>query len=205
MKGLTAKQQAIWDMHETGKSQTEGAALLGISVPVYHKGLAVCRKKLGLTFDKASRAVENKNPERFAAIVDAATDPLMKLQEAMEANGVPDRAAQALLRRIRMKFFDTVTATKNLKKIELDEMIGQKIHLMLSYLDDKVAGEASARDLAMGISQLVEKQQLIRGEPTQIISDHERKKLNELAPLLMLEVQRRGLTIDVTPEVVSAA
>ncbi len=67
---------------------------------------------------------------------------------------------------------------------------------MLHYLDDKVAGEASARDLAMGISQLVEKQQLLRGMPTAITSDLERKKMLELAPLLIAEAQRRGITIE---------
>ena len=65
--------------------------------------------------------------------------------------------------------------------------------------------EASARDLMLGMSALVEKRQLLRGEPTQIISDLERKRLTELLPLLSFEMQRRGITYDgqVTQKVVS--
>jgi hypothetical protein len=43
---------------------------------------------------------------------------------------------------------------------------------------------------------MIEKRQLLRGEPTQIISDAERKKLHELLPLAIAEAQRRGLTLD---------
>lgn len=195
MKELTQRQQEIWDLKQEGKTQVEIANTLGISGPVVNKTITACNKKFGLKRDPSFRAVENTNPERFAAIVDGMTEPLQKLVDAMEANGVPDRAAQALIRRIRTKFFDTVTEVKNLKTIEIDDMLGKKIHLFLSYMDDKVVGEASARDLAMGVAQLIEKRQLLRGEPTQIISDHERKKLNELTPLLIAEAQRRGLVI----------
>jgi DNA-binding CsgD family transcriptional regulator len=195
MEGLTVKQQAIWDMKQEGKTQTEIAVILGISVPVVNKTITAVHKKLGLKKNKSEQAVEYKNPERFAAIVDGMTEPLQKLMDAMEANGVPDRAAQALIRRLKTKFFDTVTEVRNLKTIEIDDMLGKKIHLFLSYMDDKVVGEASARDLAMGVAQLIEKRQLLRGEPTQIISDHERKKLNELTPLLIEEARRRGLVI----------
>jgi hypothetical protein len=41
--------------------------------------------------------------------------------------------------------------------------------------------------------QLIEKRQLLSGAPTVIVSDLERKKLNELLPLLIAEGQRRGI------------
>lgn len=198
VKGLTPKQQRIWDLVQSGKKYTEIARELGISDPVVHKHMNAVRRKLGMIGSrKSTDGSEFKEPERFAAAFDAASETkLAKLKDVLEENGIPPKASQAIIHRIRVKYFGAVTEVRNLKKMELDEMLGKKIHLMLHYIDDKVASEASARDLAMGVAQLIEKQQLIRGEPTQIVSDLERKKLNELLPLAIAEAKRRGLTLE---------
>lgn len=198
-KPLTVKQQAVWDLKQAGKTYKQIAAEMGISWPVVGKTLKAVYKKLGLTKPAGQTVTggsEYKTPEKFAAVMDAATDPLNKLSDALRDAGVPPGAATAILKRIRVKFYGAMTEVRNLKKLELDEMLGKKIHLLLSYIDDKVAAEASARDLSMGVAQLIEKQQLIRGEPTQIVSDHERKKLHELLPLAIAEARRRGLVVD---------
>jgi hypothetical protein len=210
-KPLTAKQQAVWDLKQKGKTYKEIAAELSLSWPVVGKYLRAVYKKLGMSNGAPGKSLatgqEYKNPEKFAAVMDAVTDPLNRLADALRAAGVPPGAAEAILKRIRVKFYGAMTEVRNLKKMELDEMLGKKIHLMLSYIDDKVAAEASARDLSIGVAQLIEKQQLIRGEPTQIVSDHERKKLHELLPLAIKEAQRRGLTLEgtVTEKIVERA
>ena len=66
------------------------------------------------------------------------------------------------------------------------------------FFDDKVMAEASARDIMLGIGVMIEKRNLLRGEPTAIISDHERKKLHELLPALIAESKRRGITVEGT-------
>jgi hypothetical protein len=49
----------------------------------------------------------------------------------------------------------------------------------------------------LGLGVMIEKRNLLRGEPTAIISDHERKKLHELLPALLEEAKRRGaVTLD---------
>lgn len=214
MKGLTPKQQRIWDMKrpvdQGGEGKTRGqiAAELGISEPVVGKQISVIHKKLGVKPDPGShKRVENAEPEKAAAAIVAMTDPYGKVLEACRQAGLPDSTAKQLIRRLEVKYHRVVTEVRNLQTKELSDLIGKKLHLMLGYLDDKVVSEASARDLAMGIAQLVEKRQLLRGEPTQIVSDHERKKLHELAPLLLEEVKRRGLTLEgtVTEKVVTPA
>lgn len=202
-KPLTAKQQAVFDLARPregkGKTRAEIASLLGISKPVVSKTLQVAYKKLGISMkggDLSTNASETKNPEKFAAVIDAATDPLDKLAESLRVAGIPYGTAQAILKRIRVKYFGAVHEIKSLKRAELSEMLGKKIHHALFYMDDKVFAEASYRDLALGTAALIEKKQLVDGQPTQIISDHERKKIHELAPALMAEIKRRGLTID---------
>lgn len=215
-KPLTAKQKMIWDMKRPvsegglGKKSHEIASALNISIPVVRKTLVVAYRKLGLTPGAGSYVMvgtEFEKPEKTAALIDAATTPeadlkLGKIREALREAGLPPAASEALIRRLRTKFYGAFTAVKNLKTQEILDLLGQKIHLALTYMDDKVMGEASFRDLALGTTAMLEKRQLLKGEPTQIVSDYERKKLHELLPLLIAEGQRRGVTIDSTATLV---
>jgi len=205
-KPLTAKQKQLWDLKEAGKTRPQIAAELGISEPVVSKTIAVIRKKLGLQTpsyrDRSVSVVEKTNPEKAAAIIDAATEPeaLMKVSDAMKVAGLPEGVRISLLRRLKSKYFGAVTEIRNLKTQEILDMLGKKIHLALSYMDDKVMAEASFRDLALGSTAMIEKRALLRGEPTQIVSDHERKKLHELLPALIAEQQRRAAIEGVVTE-----
>lgn len=199
---LTAKQQAIWDLFRPiseggqGKKKQEIASILEISVNVVSKTLTVIRKKLGVRAVRGDgMKIEETHPAKAAAAIDELTDPYSSVKDAMIASGLPESTVRALIKRLRVKYHGAVSEIRNLQTAELSDIIGKKIHLLSLYLDDKVASEASARDLAMAMAQLVEKRALLRGEPTQILSHEERKKLHEVLPLAIAEVQRRGLTI----------
>jgi hypothetical protein len=204
---LTEKQQRAYDLKKEGKTYNEIASIEGVSHSVICKRLRVAYKKLGLpSRDVGQKAlpptsgVEYRDPEAAAAMIDAASDPLAKVKDALAACGLPERVSDAMLKRLRVKFFGAVHEVRALKTQEITRMLEEKIDMVRYYLDDKVMAEASARDLMLGLGVMIEKRALLRGEPTQIVSDHERKKLNELVPLLIAEAQRRGRTIDVTPE-----
>ena len=207
MKELTAKQQALWDLQRPvveggqAKSYAEIAELLGISIPVVGKTLNVVRRKLGIDNAKerhieAQKLEVTTPPETQAAVLDALSDPINKLKHAFAEAGLPEKVNERLIHRLRVKYSGVITEARNLKTQEILDLLGTKIHLGLQYLDDKVMAEASARDLMLGLGVMVEKRQLLRGEPTQIISDHDRKKLTELTPLLIAEAQRRGITLE---------
>lgn len=203
--GLTEKQKAAYDLKCEGKTIAEIAAIRGISKPVVSKTLQACYRKLGLSKAKRPRPnVETRNPDLAAAAIEAAADPWFdKRTEAIKAAnqrlreaGIPDKLSEALVRRMRVKYAGAVYAARELRTAEITEMLGKKIDLCSFYLDDKVLAEASARDIMLGMTALIEKRQLLRGEPTAIISDAERKKLHELLPLVIDEARRRGLTVD---------
>lgn len=201
-KELTHHQQTIWNAFLPQSEGGEGlnhqqiADRMGISKPVVAKCIGVCKKKLGFT-RSLRKSWEEKNPIQFTNLLDGLSETkLDTVKDALKNAGVSDSVSDTLIKRIRVKYYGGITAVKNLKKLELDDMLGKKIHMMLGFLDDKVAGEASARDLAMGIAQLIEKQQLIRGEATVIISDLERKSMHELMPALVAEAKRRGITVE---------
>ena len=205
IRPLTAKQQLTWDMKEAGKSLAEIAAARGVSVPVVNKTLMVIRRKLGIAdgrkTNQEQRRIENVDPDKAAVLVDSVTDPdvygkLHRIRQAIKDSGLPERFGKAILKRLETRYLNVKTEIRALKTGEILDMIGEKIHLAGQYLDDHAMAEASARDLMLGMSALVEKRQLLRGEPTQIVSDLERKRLNELLPLLHSEMSRRGITYD---------
>ena len=199
---LTAHQQEIWDLRQSGKLQQEIAVALGISEPVVNRTMGVIYKKLGIKLVKGNRATEEMNPAKTVAVLDALTepDPYIKIREAFAIAGMQKPVSDGLIHRLRVKYNGALMEVKSLKTQEILDLLNRRIHLGLQYLDDKVMAEASARDIMMGLGIMIEKRQLLRGEPTQIISDHERKKLHELVPELLKEAQRRGITIEGTAE-----
>lgn len=220
MVELTPKQRAVFEWSESGRTAKDGAASLGISVPVFNKTLVVARRKLGITAAvghedrKAKREELNlpevRLPEKAAELIDVASDPEAKLRHVRavaERLGMPKAMSDAVIRRLATKWLDMKQELRALKTGEILLMIEQRLGLAGLFLDEKVMAEASARDLMLGMSALIEKRQLLRGEPTAIVSDLERKRLNELLPLAIAEAQRRGLTLQgqVTERVVGPA
>jgi hypothetical protein len=58
--------------------------------------------------------------------------------------------------------------------------------------------------LAIITGILTEKEQLLLGKPTQILSHQERKNLNELIPVLIQEARRRGIDFGISAETTDA-
>ena len=61
----------------------------------------------------------------------------------------------------------------------------------------------SLKDLAYTFDRLMNMRQLMRGEPTAILTVEDRQGLNKLVPLLLKESQRRGMIMDGEYEVVN--
>lgn len=209
-KPLTARQLAIYDLVRDvkeggqGKTQAEAGAMLGISRPVVNKTMQVVYRKLGISKGKGhgisgeKTSLEAKKPEVAAVAIDSLADPFGRVQEAMAAAGLPEKVSTAVLRRLRVKYSGAISEVKSLKTQEILDLLGKKIDMGLQYLDDKVFSEASARDIMLGLGVMIEKRQLLRGEPTQIISNDDRRKLHELLPALIAEGRRRGITVEGT-------
>jgi hypothetical protein len=210
MKELTTKQQALWDLKEQGKTRPEIASELGIGNQCVSNTITIIRKKLSLTISKGNggemNTTEVQRPEIAAAAIDAASDPTTKTQkeaidrvnQTLKDAGVPGKVSYALVRRMRVKYADVVTEKKRLTTNEILETIDKEIGLISSYMDDFVCAGANLRDLGLVKTALIEKRNLLKGEPTTIMSDAERKKLNDLLPALIEEGKRRGIIIEGT-------
>ena len=64
-------------------------------------------------------------------------------------------------------------------------------------LEDMLA-ETKLKDIGIMMGIATEKVLLMSGQPTQIIAETQHKKLDELVPALLAEVQRRGASVELT-------
>lgn len=74
------------------------------------------------------------------------------------------------------------------------EEIEHRIMLVLRHVDPVSLSKANARELASVLNILVQNRQLLKGEPTQIVSAEDRRQIKDMIPALMAEAKRRGLT-----------
>ena len=207
MRELTALQQETYDLREKeGKRFREIAELQGKSISSVNDTYRLAKMKVeGLIRSQkdghSNQAVENTLPvEKAVALMDAITDPFKKLVEAAKECGMKPSVVEGLARRMRTRYLGVTDQMRAIKTKDMIVKIDERIGHALNYLDDYVMADAGFRDLAMGVGILIEKRQLLRGEPTQIISVDERASLNKLLPMLVEEARRRGITIDVRAE-----
>lgn len=135
--------------------------------------------------------------EEHAALLDASSEQFARVRLLAEELGLKPAVVSRLVRRMRAKYQPITGELRQHKTSEILAMIEDRVGRALGYLDDQVLSEAKAKDLAITLGILLEKRQLLRGEPTQILSVEERQGLNELLPRLIAEAKRRGLAIDV--------
>ncbi len=154
---------------------------------------------------KAGRA-EDLHPEKAAAVIEAiAHDPDLSIKHLAEVCGLPSTTTEQLINRLHTDYQPVV---EGLRQVSTSSIIAKLEHvtdLVLESLDWNDIKGAPVKDRAILMGIAIEKRQLLRGEPTQILTFEERKKLDELLPAVLREAKRRGMTLDLTPDSVEVA
>lgn len=158
------------------------------------------------TYRKANKAEEQQQlehaaPEAAAAIVEkvALGDKFFKVSELAHALGLKPATVQALVDRLQRRYQPVVAEIRKVTTGDILALAEERLQMALEYMTDVKLAEASGRDLAVIVGILTEKRALLRGEPTQIVSNADRANLMELLPELLKEAQRRGMVVDLNP------
>lgn len=122
-----------------------------------------------------------------------------KITQLAEAAGLPPAAVRGLIKRMEARYRPPSDELEKITTQEIQDLIDDRISRGLGYLDDFAMAKATARDLAVAIGIMIDKRQLLRGEPTQILGKEERKSLEALAAALRQELGRRTMIVDATP------
>ena len=200
---LTDKQRVVYDLRQAGKTFKEISEPVGRGIQtVVECYRAAERKVLGrkTAVNTVHLPIERKiDPEDAARVMDRITDPFAKLSAVAEECGLKPELVSAITRRMKTRYLGVTEQMRAIKTHDMIVKIDERIGHALTYIDDYVMADANFRDLSMGVAQLIEKRQLLKGEPTQIVSVDERKTLNQLLPLLIQEAARRGVIVSPPP------
>lgn len=177
---LTEKQTAAVYMREVRRMTWEsiGNRLGGVA-----RGTAMN------TYKKAKRKLAGKS---------ASLPTIAEIKEAAEAEGPFGGSSEALV----AKYFDAGGESRLVD----DNSIGRALSLIIDKLlfftanDDMGMASASMKEKVLALGILIDKRQLLRGEPTAIMRVQDIRKLDEVGKLLQAEMERRGMMVDVTPE-----
>ena len=155
--------------------------------------------------ERAAAAIKQANQDLTPDTLDAARaleehgEDVNAVMDACHTVGMPRDMVAALINRLAVTKAGHRRVPKKITTRELVGRIEERLDLVTHYLDELGMAQASPKDLAIIFGILVEKRQLLLGEPTQILSTTERTHINDLIPELVKEAKRRGMIIDLNP------
>lgn len=184
------QETRILSILESGRTVEEVAEELGISVDNV-------KTRVRTLLDTAGDAILERYPSVFMSLngmegLDLGTDVIKMAREV----GISKPMLESLRRRISAKQGLQPADPRALTDRQLINGLEEKIALALSYLDSFALAGASAKDLQAVIDGLISNVQLLKGKPTSITSVEDRRRINELLPLLVLEAQKRGVVLE---------
>ena len=135
--------------------------------------------------------------EQLADVLLEGSKPFVSFIAAAKELGLKTSVTQRLVQRLRAQYQPVLSELRKFQKDEFLGLLEDRAHRALEYMDDYTLANANAKDLAIIVGILMEKRQLLRGEPTQILSIEERAGMSDLIPKLLREAERRGLSVGV--------
>lgn len=202
MSELTQREAKIAELRGEGLTFVEIAKRLGITSGSARSSWRVARKKnKDLATPRSGVCpVERRDPEKGAAMLDVATDatsdPYVQIEQAAKRCGFPPTTLRLFIRRLKARYQPLNDSIVEVKREELLKLLDDRAWRALKHLDDFALAGAGAKDLAITTGILIEKAQLIKGQPTQILSHAEREKMDDLGKRIIAEMRRRGISID---------
>jgi len=154
---------------------------------------------MGVPVNGPKVPMEVQEPEKVARFIEAFADDSYdnNISKLADTVGLPQSTARALVRRLEGKFQPVVEEARRVTSDFLVKKIEDKLPILLDAIDRDKVDKSTLRDIAVAFGVLAEKRQLLKGEPTQILTYEERKNLNSLGPALFRELKRRDMVIDV--------
>ena len=163
------------------------------------------------TSSDAPQPTPDAIPDAEIAALEADSAPLGTLKALCDELHISYADANKLIDRVRRNYPGLSRELKRVKTSDLLDLVEDRAHGALEAIDDTVydqmRAEGKGKDLAIVAGILLEKRQLLRGEPTHILSVSERQGLNQLVPMIVKEAARRGMLVsqhgpmvDVTPQ-----
>ncbi len=152
------------------------------------------------------RAIEAKRPDLAVSLIETlveATGTLEEQKKAFAAQaktlGLPQQSACKIYDRFANKYRVVVDGLRKASTVDILALLDHCIRDVMESLATEDWSKVGARDKAVIGGILIDKRQLLSGEPTAIISVDDRRSIEELSKAFVYEAKRRGLVHDLQP------
>ncbi len=133
------------------------------------------------------------------AIVIASDPGVSNFARAARESGLSVNMANKIKKKLDRDLLPVKLAVREVKTSQLLGLTADRAQRILEGITQEDIDKAGLRDKAVAAAIFIEKRQLLSGEPTHLIGVQDRRHLGDLTKALMIEAQRRGITIDVSP------
>lgn len=148
---------------------------------------------------KPPRLEETDRADVAEAIM-VASDPLMdNFSRAAREAGLSKNMALNIKKKLDRELLPVKLAVQKVKTSQLLDLTADRAYRILDGITQEDIDKAGLRDKAVAAAIMIEKKQLLSGEPTHLIGVQDRRELGDLMKAMLLEAKRRGLAIDTSP------
>ena len=124
-------------------------------------------------------------------IIAMGDEDMKRLDGAIADCGLPARTAKALRKRVREVYAPVLGVIKDLSRDSFIAQLQNRRMKILEAMSDLKIDDASLRDLAVSYGVLQDKEALLKGDPTSIVSIEDRRTMGELSTAMVEEAKRR--------------
>ncbi len=114
--------------------------------------------------------------------------------------GLPATTAREIYDRFSNRYRAITDHLRKANTVDILKLVDHCIIEVMESLSTQDWGAVSARDKMVVAGILVDKRQLLSGEPTAIVSVEDRRSLEALTGAMLKEAHRRGIEIELTPD-----
>ncbi|MGE0289513.1 MAG: hypothetical protein AB7I42_25990 [Bradyrhizobium sp.] len=149
-----------------------------------------------------SRLAEIEDEQKGQVLAELMMDPMADVAELAAKSGMSEAMIRGLRMKAQTQFQAPAAALRRATNSRILELIEDRELAVIESMTDVKIKNAGLREQVYALDRLHNIRQLLRGEPTQIVSVDDRKTLNDLVPALVKAAQRRGILIDAVARVV---
>ena len=158
-------------------------------------------------YKSSSRTLEVRQPDLTASLIESLVEGVGTPQERKKAfmalakrMDLPMEAARVIYDRFANKYRVVVDGLRKASTVDILALLDHCIRDVMESLASEDWSKVGARDKAVIGGILIDKRQLLSGEPTAIISVDDRRSIEELSEAFFKEAKRRKLMVDLTPD-----
>lgn len=212
---LSPRQREAWKLHVAGSKAPQIAEKLGVSDSRAYELVATTRNKLGIPPSgrgrpwKGGKRAHRRRAKRHERStqrelqVATATSPVVEtIRDLMLEAGVATEVSQQVVDRLAdldLAGSRVTTKLRDASVKDLTKLVGDRALRIIESVDDDAIADAKLRDRMVSFGILVDKHQLLSGQPTQRMDITDRRKMDEVVKLFMAEARRRGLEVEGEP------